>query len=716
MILFKNDYQRCANYHIDTETKNTSFIKLTALYKKMGIRNWAFPLVLYQPELVGVDPHALDIDYETASKVAVEAKYNPWYAFREVIKIPVQGTVEPVSYAANRANVSMLWCFFNHIDYLLIQPRQTYKSGSVDSLMVYLLFIAGHKININLITKDSILRQENIERLKSIRDYLPYYFYRDNTADVDNKVALTNHNLLNRYKTAVAQKSAAGANNVGRGMIAPIFHFDEVPFISHIAITLPAALAAGTEAREQAKLTNGFYGNIFTTTAGEKTDRDGAFVYKMMDNACVWSERFYDSIDRSDLIDKIIKNRKAVDGFEQSLLINGTFSHRQLGRSDQWLKEAMANSRGDQEQLKRDFLNIWTSGSRYSPLSASVNEVIFQSEMEPIYVEITEDNYVLRWYVTKADKDTFLTSNYCVLGLDTSEAIGRDAIGIVLSDVRDMRTIMSANISETNLLCFAHWLADVLCQYHTITLVPEMRSSARVIVDALIIELMGAGIDPLRRIYNKIVDTPEQYESLLEDLSKRVEHRDQRVNNACRKAYGFVTTQSSRQWLFGNNLQLAATRSGHGVLDKVLSKEIRGLVVKNERIDHAASGHDDVCVAWLLNHWFLTHTRHLDKYHIPSILILSSVAQSIDDNPIETIKDIDTQKTIRLRIDHIVNQLSHCQHPLMTAKLECELKNLTNKINTTDKGIYNFDALIKKIHNEKIKKRKEKPYSSLTDR
>ena len=715
MILFKSDYQQRANYHIDTETKNTSFIKLASLYKKMGISNWAFPLVLYQPELVGINPHNPDIDYETAAKVAVEAKYNPWYAFREVIKIPVQGTVEPVSYTANRANVSMLWCFFNHIDYLLIQPRQTYKSGSVDSLMVYLLFIAGHKININLITKDSILRQENIERLKSIRDYLPYYFYRDNTSDVDNKVALTNHNLLNRYKTAVAQKSAAGANNVGRGMTAPIFHFDEVPFISHIAITLPAALAAGTEAREQAKQTNGYYGNIFTTTAGEKTDRDGAFVYKMMDNACVWSERFYDSKNRSDLIDKVIKNRKAVEGFEQSLLINGTFSHRQLGRSDQWLNEAMANSRGDQEQLKRDFLNIWTSGSRYSPLSASVNEVIFQSEMEPMHIEVTEDNYFLRWYVAKGDKNRFLNENYCVLGLDTSEAIGRDAIGVVLSDIRDMRTIMSANISETNLLCFAHWLADLMCQYKTITLVPEMRSSARVIVDALIIELIGAGIDPLQRIYNKIVDTPERYESLLADLSKRVEYRDRSVNDACRKAYGFITTQSSRQLLFGNNLQLAATRAGHLVLDKVLSKEIRGLVVKNERIDHTASGHDDVCVAWLLNHWFLTHTRHLDKYRIPSILALSMINCSIDDNPITTIEAIDTQQSIRLRIDDIVNQLSQTQSALLSAKLECELKNLTHKIDTKDKGIYNFDALIKKVKNEKIKKRKEKQFSFLNE-
>ncbi len=715
MILFKSDYQYRANYHIDTQTKNVSFVKIASLYKKMGISNWAFPLVLYQPELVNVDPHDANIAHETAAKVALEAKYNPWYAFREIIKIPVQGTIEPVHFVANRANISLLWCFFNHLDYLLIQPRQTFKSGSVDSLMVYLLFIAGHKININLITKDSILRQENIERLKSIRDYLPYYFYRDNTLDVDNKVALTNHNLLNRYKTAVAQKSAAGANNVGRGMTAPIFHFDEVPFISHIAITLPAALAAGTEAREQARMTNGYYGNIFTTTAGEKTDRDGAFVYKMMDNACVWSERFYDSVNKVDLIDKVIKNRKAIDGFEQSLLINGTFSHRQLGRSDQWLKAAMANSRGDQEQLKRDFLNIWTSGSHYSPLSADINEIIFQSEMEPVHVEVTQDNYLLRWYVDKNDKDNFLNDNHFVLGLDTSEAIGRDAIGLVLSDIRDMRTIMSANVSETNLMCFAHWLADFLCQYPSITLVPEMRSSARVIIDALIIELIAVNIDPLKRIYNKIIDTPEQYESILSDLSKRVEYRDNAVNDVCRKAYGFVTTSKTRQLLFGNNLQLAASRGGSVVFDKVLSKEIRGLVVKNGRIDHIASGHDDVCVAWLLNHWFLTHTRHLDKYNIPNIVALSRYGQTIESNPRSLIESIDTQQSIRFRIDEIVNLLADSKSPLKSAKLECELKTLSLKIDTKDKGIYNFDSLIKKVKNEKIKRMKKRRFNHLID-
>ena len=58
---------------------------------------------------------------------------------------------------ANRGNISMYWLFFNHVTSLLIQPRQTGKSVSVDSLMISLLNYY-YRTYIHLFTKDDGLR------------------------------------------------------------------------------------------------------------------------------------------------------------------------------------------------------------------------------------------------------------------------------------------------------------------------------------------------------------------------------------------------------------------------------------------------------------------------------------------------------------------------------------------------------------------------------
>ena len=92
-----------------------------------------------------------------------------------------------------------------------------------------------------------------------------------------------------------------------------------------------------------------------------------------------------------------------------------------------------------------------------------------------------------------------------------------------------------------------------------------------------------------------------------------------------KKTFGFMTTGTSRELLYGSVLQNAAKAAGHVVNDRVLSEEIRGLVVKNGRIDHSAGGHDDNVIGWLMTHWLLTHGKNLTYYGINTDLMLSRV-------------------------------------------------------------------------------------------
>ena len=113
--------------------------------KKMGVKNHLFMLVLSQPELVGVDPHSPNLTEEQKHRIAYEAKTNPWYFFRECLRVPSQGG-EPVPYELHRANMALIWCFFNSVDTYLTMPRQKGKTvGALGLITAALMFFVKDK-------------------------------------------------------------------------------------------------------------------------------------------------------------------------------------------------------------------------------------------------------------------------------------------------------------------------------------------------------------------------------------------------------------------------------------------------------------------------------------------------------------------------------------------------------------------------------------------
>ena len=183
MILFLNDWQKYPGAIAHTQTSNTSWLEMAKIYNYMGIKNHMFLLALHDPVLLDVDPFDEKISIENQLRVAYECKINPWYYFREVARIPAGSGEDAVKLRANRGNIALYWCFFNHVMTFLIQIRQTGKSVSVDELSTYLLNIRCRKTDINLLTKDDVLRGKNIQRLKDIDVELPFYLKQRTKAD-----------------------------------------------------------------------------------------------------------------------------------------------------------------------------------------------------------------------------------------------------------------------------------------------------------------------------------------------------------------------------------------------------------------------------------------------------------------------------------------------------------------------------------------------------
>lgn len=696
MLLFHNDWSRFGGAIVDYQTKNESFKRMVSLYHQMGIRNCLWPLALLQPQLQGVDPHSKDLTEEQKVAIGVECRFNFWYYLREVVRLPPVAGPEPVPYIANRGNLALSWAFLNNIDIALVQPRQTGKSASTDCIIVWLLYIGANNTVISLLTKDHTLRTKNVERLKKIRDNLPDYLINLSNRDSDNQTDLTCLANANTYITGVSQNSESAATNLGRGLTSPITHIDEGPYIRFIGTTMPAALASGVAAREEAKKYNKPYGNIFTTTAGKKDDRDGRYMYNLFSSGAVWNEIFLDAEEKDALL-KLVK-RNCIG---RKTIINATFSHRQLGKTDEWLYEAMSVAGAQGEEADRDFFNVWTSGTQSSPLTTELNETIRQSEKDPVYSEVTRDSYIIRWYHTPEELAHLVKTTNFTLGLDTSDAIGRDSIAMVFTNTEDLSVVGAATINETNLIRFARFLADVMIRYPNTILIPERKSSGQAIIDSLLIHLPKAGIDPFKRIYNTIVDHNQEKEREYQEIQMPESRRSYGFYDRFKKSFGFNTTGSSRETLYSAVLQNAAKEAAHLVKDKVLSGELRGLIVKNGRIDHSHDSHDDSVVAWLLSHWFLTHSKNLSYYGIDTRKALTRVNHATRTLTPEEEWEIEEQQCIKEEIDHLVQRITQTNDEFLVAQYESRLMALNGRLKVDDSEAYSIDALLEQAREQR---------------
>lgn len=121
-VRFLKDFSRL-RAGVDIETTNTSFLRTAELFKQMDVKNYYFHLQLNNPMLKGVDPFAEDLPEELQFMVMNECNNNIWYILREVIKIDGR------RFIGNRAVLSFIWNCLNHINTLILLPRQSGKES-----------------------------------------------------------------------------------------------------------------------------------------------------------------------------------------------------------------------------------------------------------------------------------------------------------------------------------------------------------------------------------------------------------------------------------------------------------------------------------------------------------------------------------------------------------------------------------------------------------
>lgn len=701
-ILFLQDYERFPTAAPDDTTSNISYLRLASKYQQMGIRNYYWHLTLVNQSLKGIDPRHPDLDAATIMAIAYECAINPWYYFREIAHVPGQSGSNSRPLLGNRGNMCLFWCFFNHITNILIQVRQTGKSISADSLMVYLLYVLCFDTNINLMTKDSRLRIENIDRLKSIATTLPYYLDFSSKKDANNGIEITVMKRRNKLKTHVPQSSLQLALNSGRGMTTPILFVDESPFQRYISTSLPAALPAMSEAKEIARKAGAPYALTLTTTAGKINDPSGAFIYNILQGSAQWNEAYFDAHNEEELYEIIKKAARS-----KEVRMNSTFSHRQLGQTDEWLSARIRDAMQDGEDALRDYLNSWTEGTGGSPFSPGLIARISGSRSEPNFIEIDPRyHFTFNWYIPKEERDELMKSRRFILGMDSSNAVNGDYIGLVLVDAETFVTVGAGAINDINIMNIIDWIGKFMIRYENVLFIPENRSTGQAIIDGLLLLLPRHGQDPFARIFNWVVQDPVTHQDKWKEINRPLAYRDATIYQRCRALFGFATSgkgETSRDTLTRRTLAFATGKFAERIGDAMLIDQLLGLEIINNRVDHAPGGHDDLVIAWLMCAWFMTRAMNVSFYGIEPLKMLSDTGEDWEVSQEDRDKAKE-QALLREELNSLIDQYRNERDPILAMRIEQKIVNLDGKIKDEDGRLLSVQDLITQV-NEVRKKR-----------
>jgi len=698
VILFQSDW---VNKHPTAiphySTTNKSWVRLAGVLNKMGVENCLFHLALHNPALKDIDPHSPDLTTEQIAMVVEEASENPWYMLREVIRVPPIAGIDSVPLRANRGNISLYFLFFCHVTTLLQQVRQSGKSLSVDALMVSLLTTLTVNTDIQLLTKDDALRVKNVTRLKDLISCLPPYLQLRSRKDTNNTEKITINSLGNVYQSAVAQSSDKAALKLGRGMTTPIIHIDEIAFINNIDVTLPAMLASGSAARDMAKEVGAPYGYLFTTTPGYLASKSGAYAYEIYQESFRWSELFFDTDNEDDLREKIKLNSP---GNKVQVVLD--YNHRQLGYTDEWLREKISDARATGDAALTDFLCIWANSNANTIIPADKLKILMASKTPECETYVSSHGFIIKLYITLEDFKT----RQIVAGLDTSEGVGADEIALVLRDASDGSVVGTGTYNSLNTHAFAQWIASLLIDYPNILLLIERKNTGVTILDIIIEVLLAKGVDPFSRLFNFVVNDSEEKEIYVKEvINIPFRRRDPNVYIKYRKYFGYTTTgagRTSRGMLYGEIFNDSIAYTCNSVYDSKLINELSGLRERNGRIDHGDKDHDDMVIAWLLAYYVLSKGKNLSFYGLTETRVLAKVTEQVIEEQGGQAAVDHKQEQLCLRADilDIVELLKVEPNRTRVKMLTARLKHLYEEIDSNVLPDLNLSNLLRGIELE----------------
>lgn len=437
MAVMYGKTQTTIYYHMSTTNK--SFLEMSQYLKDSGIENNKFMLVLLDPDLARIDPHDPSLNRILKQKVLRECIYNPWYFFREVVRIPDSGQASGVKFELSRGNLALLFCLMMNLNTFLEQPRQTGKTISSLCWYLYLFNFGTANAEMSFLNKKLDDSKLNLQRIREIRALLPSYLIMDQAFAPDgskvrgkNNVETLQHPVNNnRIRTVASARNKVAAASLMRGRTTPIIYIDEYGFIQYNSIIYTNMVPAFNTASNNAKRNNSPYGMLITTTPGMLTTDEGIEAFGMKEAATPFSERWYD-LSKEQIMDIIGSNTN-------SNFVYIKYTYQQLGKSEQWFKDLCITMRKDWDSIRREVLLEWSASSENSPFRAEDLDTIKGLLRQPINTILLLNKYELKIYEKINMKYPPL------IGVDVSGGYQRDSSAITVVDSYSTRVTAELN-------------------------------------------------------------------------------------------------------------------------------------------------------------------------------------------------------------------------------------------------------------------------------
>lgn len=582
-----NQQRLTAYYHMSTT--NQSFLDMHYYLKQTGRQNNKFFLVIYDPDLIGVDPRDPNLNTLMKKKILRECIINFWYFIREVVRIPDQGGAVGggARYKLHRGNLALNFGFLLNWNMFVEFPRQHGKTISAVVWYLWVFNFGTTNSEMMFMNKKHDDSKMNLRRLKDIRDTLPSYLQMKEMMGPDGKIKKASNNVEsttniinnNKITTKAGARNSAGANGLGRGCTMPIHWYDEYAFILYNDVIYSAATPAFKTASMNAKKNNAPYGILITTTPGDMTTNEGIEAYNTKEAATPFNEAFYDySFDKLEEV----KNSNTSSSFFYI-----RYTYQQLGSSEQYFKEMVIDLKKNWVAIRREVLLEWSKSSSNSPFrQQDLDEVERLIMKEPIQqVALCNGLYFLNIY---KPMDASMAFRYPpIMGVDVSGGYQKDSSTITIIDSRTTEVVADFNCNYISTNDLAKVIYELVVKYMPNCIVNVERNG-------------GFGASVLSVLAKSKIKKNLYFEVKDKVIEERFNGTKPVRKTVQKKCFGFDETRDSRQLLM-EILKERMEKHKAKFISPIIFDELTTLEVKrNGRIEHADNAHDDQIFSYLL--------------------------------------------------------------------------------------------------------------------
>ena len=423
-------------------TSNASFREMANYLRATGVKNYRFMLVLYDPDLAGVDPFDPLLSLEMKAKVLKEVQRNYWYFLREVVRVPAAGENSGVRYQLNRGNLAYNFCSMYNLNTFLEMPRQVGKTMAAVIRYLWVYNFGSSNSSLMFMNKQHPDAKRNLDMLKTVRALLPSYLQMDQVYSVisgrkkklpDTVTTIQHPFNRNIIRTCPSARNAMAASNLIRGHTITNLWLDEWAFTKFNDVIYVNGVPALMKAFENAAKSNAPYGITITTTAGILATEEGEYAYRMIQNATVFSETWYD-LTYPEIMD-IIRNNM------NSNYVYIRYTYKQLGLGEEWFYKVCKEMEWNMVAIRREILLEWIDTPENSPFSQDDLETLRGLVHDPINTLLVLNKYNFNIYDTIEVTMSGIPINPPIIGVDVSGGYKRDYTAISVIDSKTTKYI-----------------------------------------------------------------------------------------------------------------------------------------------------------------------------------------------------------------------------------------------------------------------------------